>query len=117
MTTGIKQQVAVEDLAIGMFVSSLDIPMNNTRFPLGGFYIRTKEELNELSMLCNHVMVNITKGNLVRDLNSTLQLDLLIFPRQSQTLKGLKFNKEFVRRKKFLRDVKGELNDCFFFSQ
>lgn len=60
---GIKQvKVAVNELAIGMFVSGLDRPWTQTPFPLQGFYIRDSEEIKELKIHCNHVYVDVAKG-------------------------------------------------------
>lgn len=84
MTTGTTQRYSrrysVDQLIIGMFVSSVDRPMRDTPFPLDGFYIRTREELLELSKHCNHVVVNIAKSKLAHDVNTALQMEVLDIP-------------------------------------
>lgn len=61
---GIKQQkIAVNDLAIGMFVSGLDRPWTQTPFPLQGFYIRDLDEIKELKIHCHHVYIDVSKGS------------------------------------------------------
>lgn len=85
--------VAVENLAIGMFVSSLDKPMSSTNFPLEGFYIRKKEELLELAKQCNYVMINITKSRAVQSLNTTFQLEVMDIPKALTDPVGFKIEK------------------------
>ncbi len=55
-------KVMVNELTIGMFVSSLDRPWTQTPFPLQGFYIRTPDDLKELSAHCNYVYIDVVKG-------------------------------------------------------
>ncbi len=75
------KRYAVEDLAIGMYVMQLDCPIADTPFPLQGFYIRSKEQLMELSNYCNYVIVNVAKSNAVKSLNATLNLEVMDVPK------------------------------------
>lgn len=60
---GIKQiKLSVNEVTIGMFVSGLDRPWNQTPFPLQGFYVRELEEITELKQHCRHVYIDIIKG-------------------------------------------------------
>ena len=52
----------VEELKTGMHVSALDRPWSQTSFPLQGFLIRSKRELQALSSVCQYVYVDVTKS-------------------------------------------------------
>lgn len=64
----------VEKLNIGMYVSKLDIPICNTPFPVDGFYIKTRDEIKELSRYCNYVLICSAKSQFVKSFQSGLQL-------------------------------------------
>ena len=49
-------------LEVGMYISALDIPWSATEFPLKGFRIRHKNEINKLISLCNHVYVDTVRS-------------------------------------------------------
>lgn len=51
------EQVAIEDLAEGMYVSRLDRPWLETPFLFQGFVIKSREEIEELKRYCSHVYV------------------------------------------------------------
>ncbi len=87
------KRYAVEDLTVGMFVSALDRPMASTPFPLEGFYIRKKEELQEIAKYCNYVMVNITKSRAVQTLSCTLQLEVADIPKALTNPVGYKIER------------------------
>lgn len=55
-------RVSAQGLRVGMFVSRLDRPWLDTRFPLQGFLIRTDEELVVLKNQCSHAYVDIARG-------------------------------------------------------
>lgn len=60
---GIKQiKIDVNEVTVGMFISSLDRPWTQTPFPLQGFYIRDQEEIKDLRVHCNHVYIDVVKG-------------------------------------------------------
>jgi HD-GYP domain-containing protein (c-di-GMP phosphodiesterase class II) len=52
-----KEQVAVEKLAHGMFVAELDRPWLETRFLIQGFVIDSQEQIEELKRCCKYVVV------------------------------------------------------------
>ncbi|MGX5174159.1 HD-GYP domain-containing protein [Aliikangiella sp. IMCC44653] len=52
------QELPVENLEIGMYVSRLDVPWVQTPFPIQGFYINKQEELDLLSHYCNKVYID-----------------------------------------------------------
>ncbi len=59
----IKQvKLAVNEVTVGMFISSLDRPWTQTPFPLQGFYVRTPEDIAQLQAHCNHVYIDVIKG-------------------------------------------------------
>ncbi len=113
MTTGIKKLVAVEDLVIGMFVSSLDKPMSSTSFPLEGFYIRKKEELLELAKHCNFVMINISKSRAVQSLNTTFQLEVMDIPKALTDPVGFKIEKRLRAPRQVKPRQKGRVKRLF----
>ena len=52
------EQIGVDDLRIGMFVSSLDRPWLGTPFLLQGFLVESEKELAQLRQLCQHVFID-----------------------------------------------------------
>jgi len=52
------QEIPVQNLEIGMYVSRLDVPWVQTPFPIQGFYITRQEELELLAHYCNKVYVD-----------------------------------------------------------
>src|SRR4249919_1994445 len=66
------QQVSVEQLAVGMFVSDLDRPWLDTPFLVQGFLIEDEATLAQLRQLCRHVVVDLSRANLAD--NSTLAI-------------------------------------------
>lgn len=56
-------RVSAQGLRVGMFVSRLDRPWLDTRFPLQGFLIRTDAELAVLKSQCSHAYVDIGRGD------------------------------------------------------
>ncbi len=49
-------------LEVGMYISALDIPWSATDFPLKGFRIRHKSEIDKLISLCNYVYVDTVRS-------------------------------------------------------
>jgi HD-GYP domain-containing protein (c-di-GMP phosphodiesterase class II) len=66
-------KVHVLDLEVGMYVASLDRPWLGTPFPLQGFYITGYEDVEKLKPYCNHVYVDIERGNMPRTLLKSTQ--------------------------------------------
>ncbi len=55
-------RIDVADLIVGMYVSRLDRPWLGTGFPLEGVAVRTVEEVERLSTLCEYVFVDPQRG-------------------------------------------------------
>lgn len=55
-------RIKVQDLTLGMYVSSLDRPWSETPFPLQGFYVRKPKDIAVLKTYCEYVGIDITKG-------------------------------------------------------
>ena len=53
-----EKRIAVEDLAVGMFVAELDRPWLDTPFLLQGFLIESTEQIETLRQYCSHVYVD-----------------------------------------------------------
>lgn len=59
----IKQiRIGVNQLAVGMYVSQLDRPWRDTPFPIQGFEVRTKDDIDMVAEYCDHVYIDTTKG-------------------------------------------------------
>ena len=52
-------EVRVSDLEIGMYVSALDRPWSETPFLLQGFYVTSKEDIEELERHCHFVYIDV----------------------------------------------------------
>lgn len=60
---GIKQvKLDVNEVTVGMYVSGLDRPWNQTPFPLQGFFVRSLDEIKLLRQLCQHVYIDAVRG-------------------------------------------------------
>lgn len=60
---GIKQvKLDVNEVTVGMYVSGLDRPWNQTPFPLQGFFVRNLDEIKLLRQLCQHVYIDSVRG-------------------------------------------------------
>lgn len=57
-----QEEIPVQDLAEGMYVSKLDRPWVGTPFPLQGFYIQNDEDISKLSQYCEFVSVDTLKS-------------------------------------------------------
>jgi HD-GYP domain-containing protein (c-di-GMP phosphodiesterase class II) len=58
-----ERQVRVDELRIGMFVSRLDRPWTETSFPLQGFMIRNRAQVERLAEYCESVYIDIEKSS------------------------------------------------------
>ena len=60
-------KVQIDDLQIGMFVSGIDRPWRETPFPIQGFHVENRAQLEKLKHLCKWVYVDVRKcrGNVV----------------------------------------------------
>ena len=56
------QKVFVDDVKIGMYISSLDRPWLETRYLFQGFHISSNEDLEELRQQCEYVYVDPERG-------------------------------------------------------
>lgn len=57
-----QRKIDVDNIAIGMFVSGLDRPWEQTPFPVHGFYIREPSEVKQLKSHCQHIYIDTKKG-------------------------------------------------------
>jgi HD-GYP domain-containing protein (c-di-GMP phosphodiesterase class II) len=53
------QELPVQNLRLGMYVSRLDVPWVQTPFPIQGFYLTKQDELDLLSHYCNKVYIDV----------------------------------------------------------
>lgn len=55
-------QVATDDLQVGMYVARLDRPWTETPFLFQGFYIRSEDDIEEIRRYCQHVYIDVDRG-------------------------------------------------------
>ncbi|NRB38023.1 MAG: DUF3391 domain-containing protein [Pseudomonadales bacterium] len=80
MSSGIYRRMPVNQLEEGMYITSLDIPMIQTCFPVRGFYIQGREDIQKIAGYCNFAIVNITKSHAVKRCTTVMQLELQELP-------------------------------------
>ena len=56
------KKVSVEILQIGMFVSGTDRPWAETPFPIQGFHIGNRQQIDTLQSLCDVVWIDVQKS-------------------------------------------------------
>lgn len=56
------QKVFAEELQMGMYVSGIDRPWRETPFPIQGFHIESRDQLDKLQHLCKWVYVDVRKS-------------------------------------------------------
>ncbi|MDH4191480.1 MAG: DUF3391 domain-containing protein [Betaproteobacteria bacterium] len=59
----VKRRLWVEELRLGMYVVELDRPWTDTRFPLQGFVLSTKAQLDILRDLCKEVYIDVERSS------------------------------------------------------
>lgn len=57
-----QRKVMVGDLEEGMYVSKLDCAWHQTPFPLQGFHVESKDDINSLKAYCKHVFVDVSRS-------------------------------------------------------
>lgn len=67
------QKVTAEDLQIGMFVSGIDRPWRETPFPIQGFHIEDRTQLEKLQHLCKWVYVDVRRSRALGKLRPQAQ--------------------------------------------
>ena len=58
----IEKCVSTDFLKIGMYVSRLDRPWGETNFLFQGFFIKDQEDIEQLDKQCEHVFIDIERG-------------------------------------------------------
>lgn len=58
-----ERKVDIDGLTLGMFVSRLDRPWNETPFELQGFSVASQADIEQLRKYCRHVYIDIEKSN------------------------------------------------------
>ena len=56
------QKIMSEDLQVGMFVSGIDRPWRETPFPIQGFHVESRGQLEKLQHLCKWVYVDVRRS-------------------------------------------------------
>lgn len=55
-------EIAVSNLMIGMYISDLDIPWSETPYPLQGFHIKSRKDIDRLATFCQHVFIDCDRS-------------------------------------------------------
>ena len=55
-------KVPVDELQVGMYVAALDRPWVETPFPLQGFFVAGRRDIDALRPWCRHVYVDVERG-------------------------------------------------------
>ena len=55
-------EIDCRELILGMYVSDLDCNWSDTPFPLGGFHVRTAEDIQVLLKYCQRIVIDLNKG-------------------------------------------------------
>ncbi len=55
-------ELGCNDLLMGMFVYDIDCAWSKTPFEMGGFHIRSSEDIQILKKYCNFVVIDLNKG-------------------------------------------------------
>lgn len=58
----LEKEIASADLQVGMYVSRLDRPWNETPFPLQGVMVQTRDDIVEIQRLARRVWIDIEKS-------------------------------------------------------
>lgn len=61
------ERISTADLQLGMYVAELDRPWIETPFPLQGFHLRTRDELQQLQHWCRYVYIDRQLGKVALD--------------------------------------------------
>ncbi len=64
------KKISTDHAKIGMFVESIDRPVNQTPFPPQGFHIKTEDELLQVKYYCKTINIDKLKSALI---NATSQ--------------------------------------------
>lgn len=62
VSTATLLKVATNDVLVGMFISELDRSWSDTPFPLGGFHIKSADDILLLQKFCKVVTIDTNKG-------------------------------------------------------
>lgn len=57
-----QKKVFLSEMINGMFVSQLPIAWKDTPFPLQGFFVRSQEDIDELSKYCEYVFIDTVRS-------------------------------------------------------
>ncbi len=63
------KQIDVKNLALGMYISKLDVPWIKTSYPIEGFYIQDQKDIQKLSSLCQFVYIDVDLTKLRVDIS------------------------------------------------
>ncbi len=116
-TPYIKTKISVAELKLGMRVCELDVPWEQTTFPLQGFVIKSEEEINKIAKQCQHVYVDQStikierSDSLVGSRRDRLQKS---FPKKLRSYKdSAEWKTEFPKAKEAVKDLSSSIKTVF----
>ena len=60
------EKIAVRDLLVGMYIARLDRPWAGTPFPVQGFHLESRDDIQILRVHCDHVFVDHRRSKISR---------------------------------------------------
>ena len=93
-----KEQIKAKDLALGMFVTELDIPWLHSPFLLQGFVLEDSEQIKTLQSLCKDVWIDRTKS--IGDQFAALPKEKVAITREGAVIKLRSSNQDKTQTKK-----------------
>lgn len=81
-----ERKVEIDGLTLGMFVSRLDRPWNETPFALQGFSISDQADIEQLRRYCRHVYIDVEKSTSVEQRSLLQRLGYNTLTRNHQPL-------------------------------
>ncbi|MCG8316586.1 MAG: DUF3391 domain-containing protein [Pseudomonadales bacterium] len=71
------RKISTESLDVGMFVSRVDRPWSETPFPIQGFHIENRDQIEHLQQLCVWVEVDVQKSRKINRLKVDQELSFI----------------------------------------
>ncbi|MCG8670154.1 MAG: DUF3391 domain-containing protein [Pseudomonadales bacterium] len=71
------RKVSTDALQLGMFISRVDRPWSDTPFPIQGFHVETREQLELLQHICTWVEIDVQKSRRLKRLEGDQELSFI----------------------------------------
>lgn len=128
-----QRKILIDNLSPGMFISRLDIPWNQSPFPIQGFYVKSKKQISELATYCKSVTIDLARSRTMVEISAEQSLsqtvrakaaslidghtvDLKVKPikaKHNTYLLATKIEKEIKEAKKLVEELNTRFKKCF----